>query len=61
MTSQQRKLSRINKSGMKHWKDCSFVEFLQSMTVDKDPRPYSEHPMADSLRRDLAEIESDEK
>lgn len=48
--------SKINKSGMKYWKECSFVDFLQSMNDDKPPRPYSATPMADGLRQALDEM-----
>ena len=37
--------------GMDYWKPCSFVDFLENMNRDKPPRPYSETPMADGLRR----------
>jgi len=48
--------TKINKSGMKYWRDCSFVEFLESMREDKPPIPYSHTPMADGLRRAYAKM-----
>lgn len=52
---------KINKSSMKYWKNCSFVEFLHSINDGKPKRPYSETPMADGLRRAWAELGLDTK
>ncbi len=48
--------TKIRQSGMKYFKDCSFVDFLESINDDKPPRPYSDTPMADGLRRAWAEM-----
>ena len=48
--------TKIRQSGMKYFKDCSFVNFLESINDDKPPRPYSNTPMADGLRRAWAEM-----
>ncbi len=53
--------SKITKSDMKYWKDCSFVEFLQSMNDEKPKRPHSQTPMADGLRRAWTEMGLDTK
>ncbi|MDF2429662.1 MAG: hypothetical protein OPY05_03590 [Nitrosopumilus sp.] len=48
--------TKIRQSGMKYFKDCSFVNFLESINDDKPRRPHSNTPIADGLRRTLAEM-----
>lgn len=49
-------ISKINKSGIDYWKDCSFEKFLESISNDRSKKQYSEHPMADGMRRTLAKM-----
>ena len=54
--------TKISKEyGHGYWKPCSFVDFLENMNRDKPPRPYSETPMADGLRRAYAKMGIDTK
>jgi len=46
--------------GSNYFKPCSFVDFLENIGSDKPPRPYSDTPMADGLRRAFAKIDEEE-
>lgn len=53
--------TKIIKSKMDYFKDCSFENFLESINDDKPPRAHSNTPMADGLRRAWNEMGIDTK